>query len=635
MHAPHIQTKRGVFCVLIQRNLPQKEGDSGSFTLPCLIGPLVVKNALADLGASINLMPHSLFRRLGISKLKPTEMSIQLADRYIKYPIGVCENLLVKISKFIFPIDFVVLKMDEDELVPIILRRPFLVTWTEEERRGSDSNEVQAFSFYPGLEKTTPTPSGHIIRIIHHRKARLLEVLRNHKGAIAWSIADIKRIDSSFCTHKILMEDEFKPSVQPQRRVNPNIKEVVKKEVIKLLDVGLIYPIFDSPWVSPVKVVPKKRGMTVVKNENDELIPQQTEGTVLGHTVSGSRIKVDKAKIEAISKLPYPTNVKAIRSFLGHVGFYRRFIKDFSQIARPMTQLLVKDALFNFSEECIQAFDKLKNIMKERQRSTRGQSSSSQEVSIEEKVRRLGVFENNTHQWRYDTLARRPIYLGDVIDWEFLANQGLVRSFLNSINTNPFSAPQWMNIFQINEPVYRELVREFFSSFEFDSSPFKGRATLSGITRAETVKASLMLLEFWPTIGDGSFNTGNTKGGKKAPIESLRLISTISIASTPMRVLTCELMNALSVEPPPYVFKKKSLIAMGVIMELHNRGFCWPATREVEVEEEDEGDDGGNEAAGGYAGHEGVGGSADIYRHMSQGDWQVCQARWMDRQDEQ
>ncbi|GJV50163.1 reverse transcriptase domain-containing protein [Tanacetum coccineum] len=84
------------------------------------------------------------------------------------------------------------------------------------------------------------------------------------------------------------------------------------------------------------------------------------EGIILGHKVLGSWIKVDKAKIEAISKLPYPTNVTAIQSFLGHAGFYRRFIKDFSQIARPMTQLLVKDSPFNFFEECIQAFDTLK-----------------------------------------------------------------------------------------------------------------------------------------------------------------------------------------------------------------------------------------------------------------------------------
>nr|GEU61860.1 hypothetical protein [Tanacetum cinerariifolium] len=113
---------------IIPRSLPQKEEDPGSFTLLCLTEPLAVKNALADLGASINLMPHSLFRQLRISKLKPTKMSIQLADRSIKYPIEVCENLLVKVSKFIFPVDFVVLEMDEDELVPIILGRPFLAT---------------------------------------------------------------------------------------------------------------------------------------------------------------------------------------------------------------------------------------------------------------------------------------------------------------------------------------------------------------------------------------------------------------------------------------------------------------------------------------------------------------------------
>ncbi|GKB45596.1 reverse transcriptase domain-containing protein [Tanacetum coccineum] len=85
------------------------------------------------------------------------------------------------------------------------------------------------------------------------------------------------------------------------------------------------------------------------------------EGILLGHKVSGSGIKVDKAKIKAISKLPYLINVKAIRSFLGHAGFYRRFIKDFSQVVRPMTQLLVRDALFNFSEEFTQTFDKLKH----------------------------------------------------------------------------------------------------------------------------------------------------------------------------------------------------------------------------------------------------------------------------------
>ncbi|GKF55810.1 reverse transcriptase domain-containing protein, partial [Tanacetum coccineum] len=84
------------------------------------------------------------------------------------------------------------------------------------------------------------------------------------------------------------------------------------------------------------------------------------EGIVLGHKISKKGIEVDKAKIDVISKLPHPTTVKGIRSFLGHAGFYRRFIKDFSKISRPMTHLLEKNTPFIFSKECIQAFQILK-----------------------------------------------------------------------------------------------------------------------------------------------------------------------------------------------------------------------------------------------------------------------------------
>ena len=107
-------------------------------------------------------------------------------------------------------------------------------------------------------------------------KEKLLGVLKEHKRAIAWKISDIKGINPSYCTHKILMEEDYKPVVQHQRKVNPNIKEVVKKEVVKLLDAGLIYPISDSPWVSPVQVVPKKGGMTVMMNEKNEAMPTRT-----------------------------------------------------------------------------------------------------------------------------------------------------------------------------------------------------------------------------------------------------------------------------------------------------------------------------------------------------------------------
>nr|GFA32135.1 reverse transcriptase domain-containing protein [Tanacetum cinerariifolium] len=104
-------------------------------------------------------------------------------------------------------------------------------------------------------------------------KEALLKVLKSPKRAIAWKITDIKGIDPRFSTHKILMKEDYKPAVQSQRRVNPNIHDVIKKEVIKLLDAEMIYPIFDSPWVSLIHCVPKKGGITIVKNENNELIP--------------------------------------------------------------------------------------------------------------------------------------------------------------------------------------------------------------------------------------------------------------------------------------------------------------------------------------------------------------------------
>nr|GEV25097.1 DNA-directed DNA polymerase [Tanacetum cinerariifolium] len=104
-------------------------------------------------------------------------------------------------------------------------------------------------------------------------KEALLKVLKSHKRAISWKIIDIKGIDPRFCTHEILMEEDFKPAVQSQRRVNLKIHEVIKKEVIKLLDTEMIYPISNSPWVRPIYCVPKKGGITIVENENNELIP--------------------------------------------------------------------------------------------------------------------------------------------------------------------------------------------------------------------------------------------------------------------------------------------------------------------------------------------------------------------------
>ncbi|GJT87190.1 homeodomain-like protein [Tanacetum coccineum] len=113
---------------VLQNELPPKEKDPGSFILPCAIGTTTLSNALADLGASMSIMPFSLFKRLGLGNPKPINMVIEMADRSMQSPMGIVENVLVKINKFIFPVDFIILDIIEDNKVLIILGRPMLAT---------------------------------------------------------------------------------------------------------------------------------------------------------------------------------------------------------------------------------------------------------------------------------------------------------------------------------------------------------------------------------------------------------------------------------------------------------------------------------------------------------------------------
>ncbi|GJT16243.1 reverse transcriptase domain-containing protein [Tanacetum coccineum] len=113
---------------MIQNKIPPKLRDPGSFLIPCNFNKTFSCSALADLGASINLMPYSLYAKLSLKTLKPTKMSVRLADRSFQYPVGIAENMLVEVGKFAFPADFVILEMEEDSKVPLILGRPFLYT---------------------------------------------------------------------------------------------------------------------------------------------------------------------------------------------------------------------------------------------------------------------------------------------------------------------------------------------------------------------------------------------------------------------------------------------------------------------------------------------------------------------------
>ncbi|GJS66204.1 reverse transcriptase domain-containing protein [Tanacetum coccineum] len=113
---------------MIQNKVPPKLGDPRSFLIPCNFNKTFSCNALADLGASINLIPYSLYAKLSLETLKPTKMSVRLADRSFQYPVGIAKNMLVEVGKFTFLANFFILKMEEDSKVPIILGRPFLHT---------------------------------------------------------------------------------------------------------------------------------------------------------------------------------------------------------------------------------------------------------------------------------------------------------------------------------------------------------------------------------------------------------------------------------------------------------------------------------------------------------------------------
>ncbi|GJU92587.1 reverse transcriptase domain-containing protein [Tanacetum coccineum] len=154
-------------------------------------------------------------------------------------------------------------------------------------------------------------------------KTALIKVLKSRKRAIAWKLSDIKGINPEFCSHKILMEEYYEPAVQHQRMVNPKIHDVIKKKIEKLLDAGLIYPISDSPWVSPVHCVPKKGGITVVTNDENELVPTRL--------LTGWRVCIDYRKLNKATRkdhFPLPFMDQMLERLAGNE--YYCFLDGFS-----------------------------------------------------------------------------------------------------------------------------------------------------------------------------------------------------------------------------------------------------------------------------------------------------------------
>ncbi|CAN6579321.1 unnamed protein product [Malus baccata var. baccata] len=382
------------------------------------------ESAMLDLGASINVMPYSIYASMNLGALKNDGVIIQFVDRSNAYPKGVLEDVLVQVNHLIFPADFYVLEMDESDhapSLPILLGRPFMKTartkidvyngtltmefdgevinfnlsdsmkYPSENHscfaidvidslsqdhfdklnddalelviaQGMDKQNIEAITKEAHgmqLESFAMPPNDEVIEMVaaleslpsqsgkysdpilssvsankmlpsvvqpptlelkplpNHLKyiflgkddtlpviisssltaqeeSKLVRVLKEYKTAIGWTLADIKGISPTTCMHRILLEEGSKTSREAQRRLNPPMMEVVKKEVIKLLDCGVIYPISDSKWVSPVQCVPKKSGVTVVANAENELVPQRIQ--------TGWRVCIDYKKLNAATR---------------------------------------------------------------------------------------------------------------------------------------------------------------------------------------------------------------------------------------------------------------------------------------------------------------------------------------------
>nr|GFA20459.1 reverse transcriptase domain-containing protein [Tanacetum cinerariifolium] len=347
------------FLTIILNKLPRKLGDPGKFLIPCEFPGMDECLALADLGASINLMPFSAWEALLLPELTPTCMALELADRSVSKPIGIAKDVSFKVGVFYFPADFVVVDFEPDPQVPLILERCFLKTgraliddilgFSDTTVSGNptphddpivsitsptltlfgDSDfllfeEADAFLDLeddPDSLKINPfyyDPKGDILLLETILNSEPLPPLPNHKQYMPLykkelKVCEAKTVKSSVdeplevelkdlpphLEYAFLEGDNKLPVIISKDLGGEEKSALIKKEVEKLLNAGLIYLIFDSPWVSLVHCVPKNGGFTVVENEENELIPTRL--------VTGWRVCINYRKLnEATRKDHFP-----------------------------------------------------------------------------------------------------------------------------------------------------------------------------------------------------------------------------------------------------------------------------------------------------------------------------------------
>ncbi|KAG7552337.1 Integrase catalytic core [Arabidopsis thaliana x Arabidopsis arenosa] len=385
--------------IIQKKIIPKKLGDPGSFTLPCTLGPLAFSKCLCDLGASVSLMPLSMAKRLSFSKYKSCNISLILADRSIRIPHGLLDDLPVMIGRVEVPTDFVVLEMDEEPKDPLIFGRPFLATAGAiiDVKKGKiDLNLGKDLKMTFDITNTMkkPTIEGKVFWIeeMDMLADELLEELAEEDHLQSALTRDNKEGDLHIETlgyQKLL--DMCKEAENPEE-YEDLVGKVKKEDILDHVTRQTVHPVYSTEildhvlpsdesviasddWselkAPKVDLKPLPKGLRVLKRcEETNLVLNWEkchfmvrEGIVLGHKISERGIEVDKAKVDVMMQLQPPKTVKGIRSFLGHAGFYRRFIKDFSKLARPLTRLLCKKTEFTFDEECLTAFKLIKEAL--------------------------------------------------------------------------------------------------------------------------------------------------------------------------------------------------------------------------------------------------------------------------------